>query len=104
MPAKKKTSKSTPPDSPDAPNRMAEVAMEVAILLGRKRVPIETLLNWTEGSLIELGTKWVRDSKHRAFTVVDVQVNGRPFAEGEVVTVGENFGVRLTEVVNRDVG
>ena len=78
--------------------------MEVAILLGRKRVPIETLLNWTGGSLIELGTERARDSQNRAFTVVDVQVNGRPFSEGKVVTVGENFGVRLTEVVNRDVG
>jgi flagellar motor switch protein FliN/FliY len=96
MPGKKKITQPKDAAHSDTPNRMTGVSMEVAILLGRKRVPIETLLNWTEGSLIEL--------KRKPAGAVDVQINGQPFAQGEVVTIGENFGVRLTEVLNRDVG
>ena len=74
-----------------APNRIAEVDMDVSIEIGRKRVPIETLLEWREGSLLELD-KISGDA-------VDVRVNGEPFAKGEVVAINENFGVRLLDLV-----
>ena len=77
-----------------APNRIAEVDMDVSIEIGRKRVPIETLLEWREGSLLELD-KMSGDA-------VDVRVNGEPFAKGEVITITENFGVRLTEILKRE--
>ncbi|OGG54335.1 MAG: hypothetical protein A3F84_09235 [Candidatus Handelsmanbacteria bacterium RIFCSPLOWO2_12_FULL_64_10] len=78
-------------DQPNVINRAAEVNLDLSVELGRVRVPLETLLNWTEGSLLELNR--VPNSP------VDVRVGGQPFARGEVVVVAENFGVRLTEMV-----
>ena len=37
------------------------------------------------------------------YPIVDVRVNGKPFAEGEVVTIGEAYGVRLTDILNHDL-
>ena len=52
---------------------------------------VSTLLEWSEGSLIELDKV--------SGEVVDVLINGKSYAEGEVVTIAENFGVRLTRIV-----
>ena len=48
-------------------------------------------MNYGEQSLVELD-KQVGDP-------IDILVNGKVFARGEVVTVSENFGVRITELV-----
>ena len=72
-------------------NALLDVKLSVAIELGSTWSPIETVLDWTEGSLIEL-SKVSGDA-------VDVLINGRMFARGEVVTVAENFGVRLTSIL-----
>ncbi len=90
MPTKRKA----PEPRATAPNRAAEVEMDVSVELGRVRVPLERLLTWREGSTLEL-SKVSGDP-------ADVLVNGEPFAWGEVVTVGESFGVRLTKILNRD--
>ncbi len=82
----------TSDQSPGA-RRMSNVRLSVTIELGHCVQPISTLLDWTEGSLIELDKV--------AGDAVDVLVNGKPFARGEVVTVAENFGVRLTEISRR---
>jgi flagellar motor switch protein FliN/FliY len=66
--------------------------MDVSVAVGRVALPLERLLNLVEGSLIELNTG-ARDP-------LEVQVEGRPFAKGEVVSIGENFGVRITELLN----
>ena len=70
--------------------RLLDVSLSVAIELGSKEFPISSILEWTEGSLLELD-KVSGDA-------VDVLVNGKPFAKGEVITIAENFGVRITEV------
>ena len=94
MSEKKPKDKAEAAASPAAPNRIAEVNMDVSVEIGRKRVPIETLLNWREGSLLEMDMV-SGDS-------VDVRVNGEPFAKGEVITIAENFGVRLLEILKRE--
>ena len=71
--------------------RLLDVSLAVSIELGRAEESINTVLEWTEGSLIEL-------SKVSGDTV-DVLVNGKLLARGEVVTIAENFGVRLTEIL-----
>ena len=73
-----------------AENRAGDVELDVAVVLGNAQISIRRLLDWSEGSLLEL-EKLVGEG-------VDVEVNGTPFAKGEVVTVAENFGVRLTEI------
>jgi flagellar motor switch protein FliN/FliY len=72
--------------------RLMDVPLTVTIELGRTRDTIEKVMEYGDQSLIELD-KNVGDS-------VDVLVNGELFARGEVVTVSEHFGVRITELVN----
>ena len=72
--------------------RLMDVPLTVTIELGRTRDTIEKVMEFGDQSLIELD-KSVSDP-------VDVLVNGELFARGEVVTVSENFGVRITELVN----
>ena len=72
--------------------RLMDVSLTVTIELGRTRETIETVMEYGDQSLIELD--------RTVGEPVDVLVNGELFARGEVVTVSENFGVRITELVN----
>lgn len=98
-------------------NRAGDVQMDVAVVLGTCQATIGELLDWYEGSLLELDatdkaqdvdvegvsfTERARDSKHGMFPVVDVEVNGSLFAKGEVVTVAEQYGVRLLNVIDKN--
>ncbi len=69
------------------------VNLQVAVEIGRTTLPIRDVLSLTPGSIVELDKL--------AGEKVDVLVNGRPIAQGEVVVVDENFGVRITDVVAR---
>jgi flagellar motor switch protein FliN/FliY len=71
--------------------RLMDVNLNVTIELGRTKHTLEHVLNLGEQSLVELD-KQVGDP-------IDILVNGKVFARGEVVTVSENFGVRITELV-----
>jgi len=73
--------------------RLMDVSLTVTIELGRTYKPLEDVLTLGEQSLVELD-KQVGDP-------VDILVNNKLFARGEVVTVSENFGVRITELVSR---
>ncbi len=70
---------------------LADVPLEVSVMLGRTRKNIREILEMLPGSVIELD--------RMAGEPVDILVNGRPVARGEVVVVGENFGVRVTELL-----
>ena len=76
--------------SPGNIGRVLDVKLSVSIELGTTSADISTLLHWTEGSLIELDKV--------SGEPVDVIVNNKPYARGEVVVIAENFGVRLTEI------
>ena len=71
--------------------RLMDVDLNVTIELGRSRQTMQSVLGLGEQSVVELD-KQVGES-------VDVLVNGKLFARGEVVTVSENFGVRITEIL-----
>lgn len=102
----------------DAKNRAGDMKMDVAVVLGRAKLPLGALLNWSEGSLIELDNdngsaadvvvdgvsfeERAREVKHSMFPLVDVEVNDRVFAKGEVVTVAEQFGVRLLNIMKKN--
>jgi len=68
-----------------------DVDVEIAVVLGRNRLTLDKALVLGENSLVDLD--------RAVGEAVDVLINGKLFARGEVVTVNENFGVRLTEVV-----
>lgn len=94
MPAKKSPRKRAKASAPRQSSPATQLKVDFSVELGRTRVPIETLLNWREGSLLELN----KESGEAA----DVRVNGEPFAKGEVVSVNDNFGVRLVELLHTD--
>lgn len=70
--------------------RVLDVKLSVSIELGTSVENIHTLLHWTEGSLIELDKV--------SGELVEVLVNEKYYARGEVVVITENFGVRITEI------
>jgi flagellar motor switch protein FliN/FliY len=69
-----------------------DVPIEVSAILGRTRKTIKEILELNNGSLIELD-KLVEEP-------VEILVNGKMVAQGEVVVVNENFGVRITNIVS----
>ncbi|MDR0585003.1 MAG: flagellar motor switch protein FliN [Treponema sp.] len=69
-----------------------DVYMEMTVELGRTRKPIKEILNMGEGTIIELDKL--------AGEPVDILVNHKLIAKGEVVVIDENFGVRVTEIVS----
>jgi flagellar motor switch protein FliN/FliY len=68
-----------------------DLTLPVAIELGRTAMKVQEVLHLGRGSVIELD--------RLAGEPVDVYVGDRRFAEGEVVVLGENFGVRITRVL-----
>ncbi|GHV44733.1 flagellar motor switch protein FliN [Synergistales bacterium] len=71
---------------------IADIPVRVTVELGKTRKNVSDILALTTGSVIELDKM--------AGEAVDVLVNGKLIAKGEVVVIDENFGVRITEVVN----
>ena len=69
-----------------------DVPLEVTVELGRTNKAIADILDFAPGTIIELDKI--------AGEPVDVLVNGKLVAKGEVVVIEENFGVRVTEIIN----
>jgi flagellar motor switch protein FliN/FliY len=73
-------------------NLLMDIALNITVEIGSAKRAVKDVVNLTKGSIIEL-------DKH-ADDPVDIFVNGQLFARGDVVVVEDNFGVRITEVVN----
>lgn len=69
-----------------------DVTLQVRVELGSTRMTVEEVLNLAPGSVVELD--------RLAGEPVDIVINDRLIARGEVVVVEENFGVRVTEIVS----
>lgn len=69
-----------------------DVQMEMTVELGRTKKQIKDILGMGEGTIIELDKL--------AGEPVDILVNHKPIAKGEVVVIDENFGVRVTEILS----
>ena len=69
-----------------------DVPVTLSLEVGRTRLPIRSLLQLNQGSVVEL--------ERGAGESLDVFVNGTLIAHGEVVTINDRFGVRLTDVVS----
>ena len=68
-----------------------DVLLEVTVELGRTKKLIREILEFGAGSIIELDKL--------AGEPVDILVNGKVIAKGEVVVIDENFGVRITDII-----
>jgi len=76
--------------------RDLEVIMDVPVTLGvelgRTRITVKQLLNTTQGSVIELDGL--------AGEPMDISINNHLIAKGEVVVIGDKYGIRITEIVS----
>jgi flagellar motor switch protein FliN/FliY len=72
--------------------RLHNVPVELAVEIGRTTMTIGETLALGPGSIVSLN--------RLAGEPVDLLVNGRPIARGEVVVVDEEFGLRVTEIVS----
>ncbi len=70
-----------------------DVYLELTVELGRTRMQIRDILELGPGSVVELNKL--------AGEAVDILVNGKPVARGEVVVIDENFGVRISEILSQ---
>ena len=69
-----------------------DVPLEVTVELGRTRKKIKEILEFSPGTIVELDKL--------AGEPIDVLVNGKFVAKGEVVVIDEKFGIRITDIVN----
>jgi flagellar motor switch protein FliN len=77
--------------SPADLERVLDVPVRLTAELGRTRITIKTLLQLAPGSVLELDGL--------AGEPMDLFVNGYLIAQGEVVVVGEKYGIRVTDIV-----
>ena len=68
-----------------------DVPLEVTVELGRTKKSIQEILDFAPGTMIELDKI--------AGETMDVLVNGKLVAKGEVVVIEESFGVRVKEII-----
>src|SRR5881275_154496 len=73
--------------------RVHDVPVEIAVEIGRTRMTIGETLSLGPGAIVSLN--------RMAGEPVDLLVNGKPIARGEVVVIDEEFGLRITEVVSQ---
>ena len=74
-------------------NMLLDIPLKVTVELGRTKRTVEDILDLSPGSIVELDKL--------AGEPVDVLVNNKLIAKGEVVVIDENFGVRVTDIVSQ---
>lgn len=70
---------------------LADIPLRLSVEVGSTALKLSELLDLQEGSVVELD--------RQAHELLDIMVNGRLIAKGEVVTVNNRFGIRIVEVV-----
>lgn len=72
------------------PEYLLDVRLTVSAEIGRVEMPVRQVMLLAPGALVEL--------QRSASEPVDILVNGHCIARGEIVVIGEHFGVRITEL------
>lgn len=80
------------PDEDRGLDFVLDVPLKITVELGRTRILVQDLLKLHKGSVIELSKQ--------AGDPLEILVNDRVLAKGEVIVVNEKFGIRLTDVVS----
>jgi len=76
-------------------NDLLDVNIELRIELGGKKMLVEDILKLGNGSIVELDKNYGDP--------VDVYTNNILFARGEVVSAGDNYGVRIQKLVKNEI-
>lgn len=74
---------------------LLDIPLQVTVELGRTKRNVKEILELTSGSILEL-------DKLAGGEPVDILVNHKLIAQGEVVVIDENFGVRVTDIVSKE--
>jgi flagellar motor switch protein FliN len=80
-------------ESPSNLNIVMDVPVSLTIELGGCQLPMREVLQLTIGSVVQLDKA--------ADAPVELSINGKLIARGEVVVIEERFGVKITEVIGR---
>lgn len=78
----------------DKLKRYLDIPLKVEVVVGSTVLTLGELLHLTPGSVVEL--------EQKVETPVDIKVNGKLVAKGEIVIVEDKFGVRIIDIVNRE--
>ncbi|MGJ7921958.1 flagellar motor switch protein FliN [Neobacillus sp. LXY-4] len=76
-------------------NLLMDISLEIVVELGRTKKKINEILDLSQGSIIELDRV--------SGEPVDLLINGKIVAKGEVVVIDEYFGIRITEILTKTV-
>jgi flagellar motor switch protein FliN len=79
-------------DNPQGIEFLLDVHLEISVELGRTRIQIGDLLKLGQGSVLEL--------EKMTDEPVDIYINKKLMAHGEVVVVNDKFGIRLTTIIS----
>lgn len=71
---------------------LMEVPMNVCVEIGKTKKKMKEIMNFSQGTIIPIDKQ--------AGAPVDITVNGQLIARGDVIVIDDNFGVRITELVN----
>ena len=82
------------PASPEDLSAVYDVPVQVSAVLGRANMQVNQLLKMGRGAVIELDRK--------VGEAIDVYVNNRLVARGEVVVVDDHLGITMTEIIKAD--
>ncbi len=82
-----------PMSMPSNLDLIMDVPLDFSVVLGSSKKTIKEVLDFTNGSIVELDKL--------ADEPLDIYVNGKLIAEGEVVVINENFGIRITNILTK---
>ena len=71
-----------------------EIPLNVEVIIGETQMPLKDVIDLNPGAIVELDRE-ISDT-------VDIRVNGKLVAKGEIVTVGDYFGVRIKEIFGKE--
>lgn len=73
-------------------NRVLDIPLKITAVIGSTKMTLKELFALEKGSIIELDTLENQE--------IELFVNGKKFAHGQVVTIDQNFGVRITDILD----
>ncbi len=82
-------------ENEDNREMLMKVPLEISVEIGRTRKLVKDILEFTQGSLVVLDKM--------AGEQADLYVNGECIARGDIVVVEDNFGIRITEILKKDI-
>ena len=82
------------PEKSKTYNLLLDVELELSAILGETDISLKKVLDITKGSIIDLDNKTTEPIKLLA--------NGSEVARGEVVIIEDNFGLRVTDITNKE--